>query len=140
MLSFLKRIFSVKNLISCLAIAFIGLNLFYLWANLMVKLRLKDTKILEPGTQFVMFKEKLAGLREIGYLTNKDMSEEHNDGEFLQAQYMLAPVILRLNQPARTLNILDYKNPVFAVFQMENLNAKPLVTSPYGKVLVESRR
>jgi len=137
MLKFCKKLFRVKTLVTILTILLICSNIFFLLANFMVKYKQKDIKIIEPGTQFTRFIRKLEGVVEVGYLTNKDTSEESNDGEFLQAQYMLAPVVLKLNEPDNQFNILDYGTPLYTVMKLKSLNAKTVATSPYGKVLVK---
>lgn len=117
----------------------IGMTCFYLLANYKVKSRDKDVKIIEPGTQFEPFIAKLEGITQVGYLTNKDMSEEKNDGTFLQAQYMLAPTILKLNEEHPKLNVLDYTSPVYTVFTLRSLRSAPIASSPYGQVLAERK-
>ncbi len=134
-----KKCLSLECLIAVTSLAMIGLTSFYLLANYMVKSRQPDTPIYEPGTQFATFKEKLKDVNAIGYLTNKDMSEEKNDGTFLQAQYMLAPTVLELNETHPNLNILDYTSPVYTVFTMRSLRSKPIASSPYGPVLAEKQ-
>jgi len=139
MKNLLKKIFCLNSLIIFLTFLLIGANSFYLLASIMVTLH-SDIKILEPGTQFIAFKERLKDIKQLGYLTNKDMSEENNDSSFLQAQYMLAPTILDLNNSNYPLNILDYPDPVHMIFKLRGLNARPARSSPYGQVLAEKKQ
>lgn len=131
----LKKYIHFENGIVLLTIAMIGLSAFYLLANYMVQSKRKTVKIIEPGTQFAFFVDFLKDAGDVGFMTNKDMSEEKNDGTFLQAQYMLAPTVLNLNEIHPKLNILDYTDPVWAVYTIKSLRARPLATSPYGQIL-----
>ena len=93
----------------------------------------------EPGYQFVKFKERLTGVREIGYLTNKDFSPGKNDGIYLQAQYFLAPVLLKLNDANHSFNILDYSSQIFVFYMIKTLKADILVDNPYAQVLIRKK-
>ena len=134
----LKKILTVENGALALTVILCGFTGFFLLANVMVKSRDKDVKVIEPGTQFLEFKPYLTDVREAGYLTNKDMSEEKNDGFFLQAQYMLAPTVLRLNEREQKLLILDYNKPVYAWFTLRSLRGRPVYSSEYGPILAEN--
>ncbi len=133
----LKKFLTVENCALAATVVLCGFTCFLLLANYMVKSRLRGIPVIEPGTQFVHFKPYLTDVRELGYLTNKDMSEEKNDGFFLQAQYMLAPTVLRLNETEHSLIILDYTKPVYAWFTMKSMRASPKYSSEYGPVLAE---
>lgn len=132
-----KKHFTVENLTFVATVILCGITSFFLFANFMVKSRMRGIPVIEPGTQFVQFKPYLTDVRELGYLTNKDMSEEKNDGFFLQAQYMLAPTALRLNETDHQLIVLDYSKPVYAWFTMKSMRAAPKFSSEYGPVLAE---
>ncbi|HOW35552.1 MAG TPA: hypothetical protein PL155_03990 [Candidatus Omnitrophota bacterium] len=90
-----------------------------------------------PGFEFADFKDKLTGINAIGFLTDKNMSPERNDGQFLAAQYTLAPVILDLNNPNYRLNILDCTNLADAFGIMQGISAEPAFINPYGKILAQ---
>jgi len=67
-------------------------NTFFLAVHI-ITLVGKKPILLEPGSQFAMFRPYLKGVRKIGYITNRDLS----DGAFLQAQYYLVRTILDLH-------------------------------------------
>lgn len=133
----LKKILTAENCALTASVILCAVTSFFLFANYMVKSRMRGIPVIEPGTQFVQFKPYLTDVRELGYLTNKDMSEEKNDGFFLQAQYMLAPTVLRLNDTEHKMLILDYSKPVYAWFTMKSMRAAPKFSSEYGPVLAE---
>ena len=130
------EIFRLENIALSLAIILIAVNLFFTGVYIRTKIHYPYPFYYEPGYQFNKFKSKLKGVKEIGYLTNKDLSREKNDGIFLQAQYFLAPTILKMNDPNHVLNILDYSNQVFLFYQIKSLHAIPLVDDLYGQVLI----
>ena len=99
----------------------------------------KSQKPIEPGYEFADLKEKIFLLRRIGFLTNKDMSPERNDGQFLAAQYVLAPVVLDLDNPNYQFLILDYTGLVPAFDKMEAIGADPIYINDYSKVLAKIR-
>ena len=93
----------------------------------------------EPGFEFAGFKEKLSGLKRVGFLTNKDMSPERNDGQFLGAQYMLAPVVLDLGNPRYRWVILDCTSLIPAFDMMQEIKAAPIDVNEHSKVLAERK-
>ena len=119
--------------------ALLLVNIYYLFINIMIIRTTPSPAAKDPASPFAAFQKPLAGVKEVGYLTNKDMSEEHNDGLYLMGQYALAPTVLRLNDVNATYNILDYTKPVYAVFTLRKLNAVPVATSPYGLMLIKKR-
>lgn len=91
---------------------------------------------VNPGREFSDFQKALQDIEHVGFLTNKDMSSERNDGQFLAAQYILAPTILNLGCLERLI-ILDYTNPELAMKKITEINAVPVYTNPYGKILAQ---
>jgi hypothetical protein len=89
----------------------------------------------EPGHQFADLREKLENTRSVGFITDKDMSSENNDGQFLRAQFMLAPLILDLNNHRHPWLILDCTNTFKAFFIMKEINARLVYINPYGIIL-----
>ena len=97
----------------------------------------KYLKYIEPGYEFSDLKEMLSQAKSVGFLTNKDMSPERNDGQFLAAQYMLAPIILDLNSSNHDFVILDYTGPKAAFEKMREIKAVPIFTNPFNKILAK---
>lgn len=94
---------------------------------------------LEPGHEFSDFKGALSHVSAAGFLTNKDMSSERNDGQFLAAQYALAPVVLDLNNSRHRFLIFDYTSPLIASGVAQQLPATILLTNEYSKILAEKK-
>ena len=93
----------------------------------------------EPGIEYIDFKPLLKGIHRVGFLTNKNTSAEHNDGQFLKAQYMLAPVVLELRDENQSLLVIDPTSLIPAFDIMQRLNAVPILVNPYGKVLAQRK-
>jgi hypothetical protein len=93
----------------------------------------------EPGYQFKSFEKYLSGVHEIGFLTDKTMSPEDNDGIFLQAQYALAPTILDLDNTDQHIFLIDCRNFITAFDIMQHLKAGPIYVNEYTKVLAEKQ-
>lgn len=89
------------------------------------------------GNEFADFKNKISTIEHVGYLTDKDMSPEKNNGQFLGAQYMLAPVILDLNNANHRYLILDYTNLFDAARKLRNIKAKVIEMTPDLEILAE---
>ncbi len=100
----------------------------------------KDLVFNPPGREFAGFQERLAGVETAGFLTDKNMSPEKNDGLFLMAQYALAPVILDLDNTAHTDIILDCQNYFHALDLMKKADAAPVYTNDFGKILARKSR
>ena len=99
----------------------------------------QSRKNYEPGMEFADFKEKLSGVKRVGFLTNKDMSPERNDGQFLAAQGTLAPIILDLNNPNHSWIILDCIHLIPAYLKMKEIDATPVYTNKFGKILAHKK-
>lgn len=132
-----KTLLNPKNLIIVLALLLCGYNLFYLGIYAGQKYRDK-TVYLEPGSQFETFAPHLVGVEKIGYLTDKDLSREKNDGTYLQAQYYLAPVVI---DPKKThqYNIIDATNMAYIVQTLRETRGKRLTYNSYGQALIKGR-
>ena len=93
-----------------------------------------------PGEEFIEFRPYLAGITTIGFLTNKSITAEKNDGQFLKAQYILSPVVLDLQNSGYRFLLLDCTNLVIAFDTMQKINAVPILVNRYGKVLAERKQ
>ncbi len=127
--------FSLKTLFIAVMVSALAVNCFYLGIQMIVLYHKRDVIKHEPGTQFADMKSYLRDVPHLGYLTNKNMNPDESTQEFLQAQYMLAPSILHLNDTTRDVNILDYTHPVFYGYVMQTLHSDKVYLNPYGKLL-----
>jgi hypothetical protein len=134
----MKKNVNLHTLILSSAFLLILFNLFYLSVHIVSKWR-TPIDLREPGFQFQSFQAKLKGVQTVGYLTNKNMDWENHDGFFQQAQYALAPTLVKLNEPQHTFLILDYTNPMFTIFKLKELNYQRIAENDYGQILAEKK-
>ena len=125
---------NLKSVLLAATILLVFLNLIYVAINVIHKLK-TQTPYYEPGYEFADFKDKINGQRTVGYMTNRDVSAEKNDQEFLLAQYMFAPTILDINNNAHTYLILDYTSPIFLAYGIKENKTKPIYNNKFNKVL-----
>jgi len=125
----------INKIIIVLAFLLLSINIYYLGVHIMSKYNYK-LEAMEPGLQFTSFKKYLSGVERIGYLTNRDMSPQGNDGTFLQAQYFLAPTILELNNDQYQYNIIDSLDTFYLVYTMQQLKATRLTNNEFGQALI----
>lgn len=137
MIQNLKKILSLHGLKVLAYPVMLGICIYYFFINIMIIRTEPSPNLIYPGTPFEAFKDPLKEIPKVGYLTNKDMSEESNDGLFLMAQFELAPTILKLNEVDPKYNILDYSAPVYFLLSFKKLHAIPIRTSTYGMTLTE---
>ena len=135
----IKKIFCLQSLILFASACILGVNGFYLYAHTQTRLHSEDFSFVEHGWQFADFRDKLKGISTIGFLTNKDMSPEKNDGEFLQAQYILAPTVLELNNKTHSLQLMDYTDQIFVFYMLKELNAVVIHDNGFNKVLCKKQ-
>src|SRR6185436_11011443 len=129
---------SLQLILTLLIVALVGLNLVYAVINVISK-TVNRKPIYAPGAQFEDIKKIVKNEKTIGYLTNRDITPEKNDQEFLQAQYILAPTILDLNNDNYRLLILDFTNPTFMLYKLKEIQAKPVYSNIYNKVVAIRR-
>lgn len=118
-------------LIVCCAL--IGVNTFQLFG----KLR-SDRPIAFAGLKFSGLGERLNNENSIGYASDLDLKEASALAEYQQAQYVLAPVILDINQPsAHRFAIINCSDDACALTKLNELNARPLLRNQFGVILAE---
>ena len=122
--------------IVALLVMVVGVQTLYFGLHLYI-LHRQNALLLEPGIQYAAFKKPLEGVAAAGFLTNQDMSPEKNEGGFLQAQYILAPTILELNNPNHTYNILDFTDQIYVFYMIKKFNFKRVADTEWAKVLVK---
>ncbi len=119
----------------CLLLFFIYHTVSFLLAFPKFVNQYSSHEIIQPGIEFADLKEKIPSGMTVGFLTNKDMSAERNDGQFLAAQYILAPVVLDLNNDRHAYLIFDDLDPLMVSQIAEKLSATIVLTNSYNKVL-----
>jgi hypothetical protein len=131
-----KEYFNIKALLLLIAILVLAYSSFISITGVVMQIKTGNKRYsTEPGLQYTDFKEALSGVRNAGFVTNKNLSSEKNDGEFLMAQSILAPTVLHLNASKYKYNVLDCTSKEHLLFALKSLNAQPVAINKYGKVL-----
>lgn len=74
----------------------------------------------------------------IGYYTDKSLDDNLSARQFAQAQLVLAPTILDLNNTNHEFIIFDCTSPQVAMAKIQDLGAKPLKANSYGIILARN--
>ena len=133
-MNFAKKFLCLNTFIIILTVGFILVNGFYSFVFIMTRYT-KGIPDWEPGQQYADFKDKLDGVKTIGFLTNRTVRPEKGSEEFLQAQYMLAPVVLDLGGKEHEFTLLDFTEDVFIFYTLKKIQANPFHDNAYNKVL-----
>ncbi len=122
-----------------LSLIFIAFTLF-LSIRYVIKNKNQALIIYEPGYQYANFLPHLKQVKRLGFLTNKPTSSESGFEDLLQAQYILAPRILDLNNSTYEYNILDYmvepKDQIYVFYMLNKLQATKIDDNDWGRVLI----
>ena len=115
----------------------IAINFFTISTKTVEQVKNLDKKFLEPGFEFAGLRKDLKGIPKAGYLSEKNQTAENQDGRFMMAQYMLAPVLLDLSNPGHKINIINAPTPDSAKAILSIIRAKPTYINPFGKIISE---
>ncbi|MDP2652523.1 MAG: hypothetical protein Q8Q08_00655 [Candidatus Omnitrophota bacterium] len=90
----------------------------------------------EPGLEYADLRPFLSKDKRVGYATDRDLSPENNNTYYLlSAQYMLAPVVLEIEDGSQDTVLLDYTHPDGAFEAIWRLGLTPIHDNRYGKLL-----
>ena len=82
------------------------------------------------GYQFIGLADVFKNIHHVGYFTDKDLSVNSTDSQAIaqyeQAQYMLAPTVLDINQTQYHWVIFDCTNPLVAIEAIKKLGFTPV--------------
>lgn len=122
--------------IASLALLF---NLYSLFqeTNKMIELR-KHLPYIFLGDRFRGLNNFLNQAPMIGYYTDKNLDDNRSARQFAQAQLMLAPTILDLNNTAHEYIIFDCTSPKVAIQKIQELKAQALKANQYGIILARN--
>ena len=87
------------------------------------------------GFQFMGLEKVLAGQTYAGYYTDKNMDLPLAVAQFEQAQYMLSPTVLDLNNTSHPLVIFDCTTPAAGMAKIKELGLQPVSASNTGIIL-----
>ncbi len=74
----------------------------------------------------------------LGYATDKNLDDNKSAMQFAQAQLVLAPTILDLNNTGHEFIIFDYTTPQEAMKKIKELKLQALKANAYGIILVRN--
>ncbi len=74
----------------------------------------------------------------IGYYTDKNLDDNRSARQFAQAQLVLAPIILDLNNTHHEFLLLDCTSPKVAMQKVQEIGAQALKANQYGIILARN--
>jgi hypothetical protein len=128
-------LFSTQNLILILTVPFLIIHIVGAVRFLFVREQTKSYFDHDVDIAFKDFQPILKNVPIAGYITNKPMASENNDGHFLMAQYTLAPTVLALNDPQYEYSIIDCTDKTSIMYALQQTQSTPIALNPYGKIL-----
>ena len=87
------------------------------------------------AAQFIGLEKVFTGLPRAGYYTDKNMDIPLAVAQFEQAQYVLAPTVLELNNTSLPLIIFDCTTPQISMNKIKELKLTPVSFSNSGIIL-----
>lgn len=73
-----------------------------------------------------------------GYYTDKNLDDKVNAMQLAQAQLILTPIILDLNNTGHEFVIFDCTSPAAALKKIKDIGAQPLKANRYGIILAHN--
>jgi hypothetical protein len=93
------------------------------------------TPFFFAGNKFSGLETILKGETYVGYWSDRDMTVDKNGALFAQAQLIMAPVILDLNNTTHRYTLLDCDDPKRALDKIREIGATPVKANNMGVVL-----
>ena len=87
------------------------------------------------GDKFNGLETVLTNQRTVGYYTDKNMEEPLNVAQYEQAQYLLSPTVLDLNNTHYPFIIFDCSSPQIALNKIKELRLQPIKANNVGIIL-----
>ena len=122
-----------KSIFLALCLILIALNTYQLIPAL-----LQERPIVFAGIKFAGLGEVLKNEPRVGYITDLNLEEDGNLAEYSQAQYMLAPVILEINNAKTRFLIVNSSSDAAAFEQLQSLGLQPLKRNQFGVILAQN--
>lgn len=91
------------------------------------------------GMKFMGLNKTLENTTYIGYFTDKNMSDDNNARQFAQAQLILAPVILDLNNTSHQWILFDCTIEAVALKKIKEIGAAPVKRNQFGIILAKRK-
>jgi hypothetical protein len=90
------------------------------------------------GVKFTGLKSVLNHAEYIGYYTDKDLDNRQDAAQFAQAQYILAPIILDLNNTDHEYILFDCSSLAVTLDKIQELGILPMRRNQFGIVLARN--
>jgi hypothetical protein len=90
------------------------------------------------GVKFTGLKSVLNHAEYIGYYTDKNLDNRQDAAQFAQAQYILVPIILDLNNTQHEYILFDCSSLAVALDKIQELGMIPLRRNQFGIVLAKN--
>ena len=117
----------IKTIFFICLILVAAFNLLTAYAQAVLQLQDRKTIPLHSlGFQFMGLENVFKDIRTVGYYTDKNLDQPLAIAQFEQAQYMLAPTVLDLNNTKYRWVIIDCTNPQVAMETIKRLGLAPL--------------
>ena len=126
---------SLKTFFLVLCFILIAVNTFQLFRTLAPARPINFSGLKFSGLGDILKKETL-----IGYVSDLNIKETRALAEYEQAQFMLAPIILDIQQPSHKFVIINCSNDTAALAKLKELNARPLLRNQFGVILATTDR
>ena len=131
-----KKLLSPFILFAFLALSVIAVNLAGL-SKEMVEIH-RQRKLIPfyfSGFKFLGLEDVFRGVAYAGYYTDKDLSLKQNSAQYAQAQYILAPTIVDLNNTTHLFTLLDCTGEEKAFEKIKEIHAVAIKKNAFGVVL-----
>ena len=134
---------SKTNIYLAIAGCFLLFNCYTLAADTLKTIKIFKIRQRHP---YVFFGDQFRGIESftgnapfLGYYTDKNIELDPRAAmKFAQAQNVLAPSILDLNNTKHEFIIFDCSSPAVAMAKIQEIGAKPLKANPYGIILARN--
>jgi hypothetical protein len=124
---------SLKRTFLVLCFLLIALN-----ALMLVRSLVPDRPVGFGGIKFAGLHDILKDETHIGYLTDLDLKDDRNLAEYEQAQLMLAPAILDINDTSPKFFIVNCSSDEAAARKLLAAGAQPLKRNQFGIILARN--
>ena len=131
--------FTPKHIFLVVASLTLLFNLYSLFKETKRMIKLRDhIPYTFLGDRFRGLDAFLGHAPRIGYYTDKNLDDNLNARQFAQAQLVLAPTILDLNNTDHDFILFDCSSPKVAIQKIQELGAQALKANPYGLILARN--
>lgn len=118
------------------ALYLVVLNTFSLYKEIRVLGQIRQrVPFIFMGNKFLGLEGILKNAERIGYYTDKDLDVNQPALQFAQAQYVLAPIILELNNPNHLFILFDCTTEETAMKKIQEAGLKPIKKNQFGIIL-----